>query len=219
VSVRAAIFDLDGTLADSLADIGGAVNRVLARRGLPTHPVSAYLRFIGDGAEKLIARALPAERQELIMPVLIDYRAEYAAHLADETTLFPGVAELLDGLCERRITLAILSNKPDAPTKALCERLLLRWPFKVIYGERAGVPRKPDPTAALEIAQLLEVRPAECAFVGDTPIDMRTARASGMFGIGVLWGFRSREELLEAGASAIAEHPSEVVAAIRSARA
>ena len=212
--IRAAIFDLDGTLADSLADIGGAVNRVLARRGLPTHPVSAYLRFIGDGAEKLIERALPADRGELRGAVLADYRAEYAAHLADETTLFPGIAEMLDGLCERRLTMAILSNKPDAPTKALSEKLLSRWPFKVIYGERAGIPRKPDPTSALEIARLLGVPPTDCAFVGDTPIDMRTARAAGMFGIGVLWGFRSHEELAEAGAQASATHPRDVVAAL-----
>lgn len=204
---RAVLFDLDGTLADTLADIAGAVNEVLAARELPPHPVPAYLGFVGEGAKRLIERALPADRQALVPDVLAEYHRAYAARLTQESRLYPGIAPMLDGLVAQGWTLAVLSNKQEAFTRAVARALLSAWPFQIVHGEREGVPRKPDPTAALEIAQRLELSPARCAFVGDTPIDMKTAQAAGMFGVGATWGFRPREELLAAGAQGIIDRP------------
>lgn len=212
--IRAVLFDLDGTLADSLSDIGGAVNEVLAARGLPIHPIPAYLQFIGEGAEELIARALPPDRPDLVQPALADYRKAYPARLTRETRLYPGVPEMLDGVVERGLAMAVLSNKPDASTRALSEALLSRWPFRIVFGERAGIPRKPDPSAALEIARQLGVPPGQCAFVGDTAIDMQTAVAAGMHGVGVLWGFRSRQELEASGARVVLADPRHLSQAI-----
>jgi phosphoglycolate phosphatase len=208
--VRAALFDLDGTLADTLADIAGAVNEVLAARGLPVHPVRDYLGFVGEGARRLVERALPEDRQALVVEVLGEYHDAYAARLTRETRLYPGIAGMLDGLVAAGIPIAILSNKQDAFTRAVAEALLSAWPFRVIYGERVGVPRKPDPTAALEIARRLEISPEHCAFVGDTAIDMKTATASGMYGIGVPWGFRPREELIASGARVVVASPEDL---------
>ena len=213
--IRAVLFDLDGTLADSLADIGGAVNRVLVELGFPTHPVASYARFVGDGAEKLIERALPEDQVALRPEALARYRQVYYEQMFDQTRLFDGIPALLDALAEDGYRLAVLSNKPDGQTRAMCEKLLARWHFSAVFGERHGVPRKPDPQGALEIAQRLELAPAACAFVGDTPIDMRTSVAAGMFGIGVTWGFRPREELIAAGGKVVAERPGEILAALR----
>jgi phosphoglycolate phosphatase len=213
-ALRAVLFDLDGTLADTLADIAGAVNEVLAAHGLPVHPPADFLAFVGEGAERMISRALPADRQALLPQVLGEYHDLYARRLTRETVLYPGIAPMLDAIVANGLSIAVLSNKRDAFTRAVAESLLHRWPFRVVHGERAGVPRKPDPTAALEIARKLGVPPGACAFVGDTAVDMKTAAAAGMFGVGVLWGFRGREELEASGAQVIAQRPQDVVDAI-----
>lgn len=211
MAIKAAIFDLDGTLVDSLADIGGAMNRALAHHGLPTHPVDAYRLFVGDGVQKLAERALPRDRQELKEPVLAEYRRYYAEGLLDRTQPFPGIEGLLDGLTERGVALAVLSNKPDPATRRIVTHFFSRWPLKAVFGERAGVPRKPDPTAALEIARAVGAQPDECLFVGDSAIDMRTANAAGMRAVGVLWGMRGREELEANGAKALVAHPADIL--------
>lgn len=212
--LRAVLFDLDGTLADTLADIAGAVNEVLATRGLPVHPPADFLAFVGEGAQRMISRALPADAQALVPDVLREYHEGYARRLSRQTRLYPGIAEMLDAIVARGLAIAVLSNKKDAFTRAVAEAFLQPWPFRVVYGEREGVPRKPDPTAALEIARRLEVPPQACAFVGDTAVDMKTAAAAGMYGIGVLWGFRGREELEAAGAKVLAPTPKDVVEAL-----
>jgi phosphoglycolate phosphatase len=206
--MNAVIFDLDGTLIDSLADIGSAMNRTLERHGLPTHSLAAYRTFVGEGVEKLTERALPADRQELKERIALDYRRDYAAHALGETKLYPGIPAMLDALSARGNRLAILSNKPHEPTQALVKSLLSRWQFDMALGERPSVERKPHPRAALEIAQALQKSPGECYFVGDTAIDMRTAVAAKMTPVGVLWGFRGRNELLGAGAAHLLEEPS-----------
>jgi phosphoglycolate phosphatase len=191
--MRGVIFDLDGTLVDSLGDIASAMNRTLAAAGFPTHPLDAYRSFVGEGVQKLAERALPQGAQHVRTEVVAAYQADYAEHFLDASTLYPGISALLDGLSERRIQLAVLSNKPDEPTRHLVQALLGRWHFQVVLGERPGVPRKPDPTSALEVAGLMGLGAAEVAFVGDTLVDIATARAAGMRPYGVLWGFRAQE--------------------------
>ncbi len=209
---RAVIFDLDGTLADSLGDIGGAMNEALVAGGLPAHPLLAYHLFIGEGVDVLARRAAPM-LEELHLKKLVDeYRERYAARIDAATRPYEGVSDMLDGLVAANVPLAVLSNKRDDFTVELVRRRFSRWPFRAVRGERVDVPRKPDPTAALEIASTLGVAPADCAFVGDTAIDMKTARAAGMLPVGVLWGFRGREELLEAGAKRLIAHPRELLA-------
>ena len=210
-SFRAVIFDLDGTLADSLGDIGGAMNEALAARGLLEHPLLAYHQFIGEGVEVLARRAAPLLEERHVKALVDEYRERYAARIDAATRPYEGISELLDGLVQAQVPLAVLSNKRDDFTIELVRRRFSRWPFRAVRGERADVPRKPDPTAALEIASTLAVAPADCAFVGDTSIDMKTALAAGMQPVGVLWGFRGREELLEAGAKRLLAHPRELL--------
>jgi phosphoglycolate phosphatase len=210
IRARAAIFDLDGTLADTLADIATAMNDALAAPGMPRHDLAAYRRFVGEGVEQLATRALPADRQDE-RPALIErYLARYAEVLLDESVPYPGVVALLDDLAARGVPLGVLSNKPDPSTQTVTAALFGPTRFAIVAGRRPDVPRKPDPTAALAIAATLGVPPAETIFVGDTAIDMKTARAAGMIPVGVAWGFRP-EELEAAGASLVAATPAAIL--------
>ncbi len=207
--MRGVIFDLDGTLVDSLGDIAAAMNRSLAARGFPTHPVDAYRTFIGEGVAKLAERALPPGKQEAKAALLQAYQADYALNLLETSAPYPGIPELLDALSTRGIPMAVLSNKPDAPTRRIVETLLGRWRFQAVAGERPGVPRKPDPAAALELARAMDVAASAVAFVGDTLVDVFTARAAGMRPLGVLWGFRAQE--VAASGVATVQHPEDLL--------
>lgn len=209
---RCVLFDLDGTLVDSLADLADSMNRVLTRQGLPSHPVHAYRYFVGDGITRLVQRALPAEaqQQDLVEECVREMRQEYASHWADTTRPYPGIAELLDALTTRQIEIAILSNKPDELTQKVVRTLLPEWHFATVAGARETIARKPDPAGALRIADLLHRKPAEFLYLGDTNTDMQTARGAGMFAIGALWGFRTAEELKENGAQALLSVPIEL---------
>lgn len=218
MQLRAVFFDLDGTLVDSLGDIADAMNHALAHHGLPTHQEPAYRRFVGEGVRELARRAVPAGREDLAGPVLETYRAYYDEHLFDRTASYPGIPALLATLAEQGVVMGVLSNKSDSFVKRLVERLLPGVAFARVYGERPGVPRKPDPTAVLGMAAELELVPGVCGFVGDTAVDMETARAAGMYGVGVTWGFRDAEELHAHGARAVATTADELLAALRSAR-
>jgi phosphoglycolate phosphatase len=212
--IHAVIFDLDGTLADSIADIGTAMNAVLASLKLEPHALDRYKGFVGEGAEVLVTRAVLARVPELPRPVpeLCEaYRAEYARLEHQGSTLYPGVEAMLEGLVARRIPMAVLSNKRDDFTRHLVQQALGRFPFVDVRGEREGVPRKPDPTAAFELALALNVIPANIGFVGDTAVDMKTARNAGMTSIGALWGFRGRAELEANGAQFLLTHPVDLL--------
>lgn len=209
--MKAFIFDLDGTLADSLGDIGGAMNEALAARGLPTHALPDYHAFIGEGVEVLARRAAPMVGERDLPKLVDEYRTRYAARLDATTKPYDGIPAMLDALVAAHLPLAVLSNKRDDFTVELVRRCFGRWPFAVVRGERADVPRKPNPAAALEIAATLGLQPGDCTFVGDTAVDMKTAVAAGMRPVGVLWGFRGRDELLAAGASVLISHPRELV--------
>lgn len=208
----AAIFDLDGTLVDSLRDIGEAMNHALAAHGLPTYPLDVYRQLVGEGVRRLTERTVPAERPELIDPVLAEYRRFYTEHLLVSTRPFEGIEPLLDALCARGMRLAVLSNKPDPATQTIVRALFSRWPLRAVQGERSDVPRKPDPTGALQLARVLETEPSRCLFVGDSGIDMQTAVNAGMLPVGVLWGLRDRDELLRHGARWLLAEPRELIA-------
>ena len=212
--ITTVIFDLDGTLADSLGDIGGAMNEALAARHLPTHPLDDYRQMVGDGVEMLAQRALGNAPGVDLDTLVTEYRARYAARIEAETRPYEGVAQMLDALVAKKLQLAVLSNKREDFTVELVKRQFSRWPFAEVRGERVNVPRKPDPIAALDIARALKVSPAQCAFVGDTPIDIKTGVSAGMLAIGVLWGFRGRDELHAAGANHLIAHPRELIALV-----
>jgi phosphoglycolate phosphatase len=209
--IRAVLFDLDGTLADTLADLANATNSALSQVGCPTHPTDSYRHMVGDGARELCARALPADKQVLVDDVLRLMRQHYDEHCFDLTRLYPGVAELVSALTKRSLTLAVLSNKPDEFTERVIAHYFNPSPFAVVRGQLPNVPLKPDPTAALQIAQELGIPPARWLYLGDTNTDMRTARGAGMHAVGVLWGFRDQVELLASGAEHIATKPGDVL--------
>jgi phosphoglycolate phosphatase len=213
MTFRAVMFDLDGTLLDTLADIARAANQALEREGMPAHPAADYRAFIGDGVAMLFRRALPPARAEdaLIARCVEGFHDAYARCWDDRTRPFDGIPELLDALVARDLSLTVLSNKPDAFTRLYGERYLAPWPFRAVVGQRDHVPRKPAPAGALGIAEELGIEPAAFAYVGDSGVDMKTARAAGMFAIGVSWGFRPVEELRETGADAIIDHPAELL--------
>jgi len=209
---RAAIFDLDGTLLDTLEDIASAMDFALQRHGLPPRSLDEYRQFIGEGVRNLVRRAVGASggQGELEAEVMTAYRRRYEERMAVATRPYPGVNELLEGLRARGVPAAVLSNKPDDATRALVERFF-PGQVAVARGERPSAPRKPDPTSALEVARALGVAPAGCLFAGDTRVDMETANRAEMFAVGVLWGFRSREELEASGARALVAAPEEIL--------
>ncbi len=177
--IRAVLFDLDGTLADTLADLANATNWALQQVGCPTHPTDSYRYKVGDGARELCARALPADKQGLADEVLRLMRQRYDEHCFDFTRLYPGIAELVSALAQRRLPLAVLSNKPDEFTKRVIAHYFQPSPFAIVRGQLPNVPLKPDPTAALQIAQELAIPPAHWLYLGDTNTDMRTATRRG----------------------------------------
>jgi phosphoglycolate phosphatase len=213
MNFEAVIFDLDGTLLDTLEDIANAANSSLARHGFPSHEADAYRYFIGDGVPKLMSRALPPEKRndDLIADCVTAFRKEYGRTWNVNTRPYEGMPELLDALAVRKIKMAVLSNKPDDFTKRCVEAFLQAWSFEMILGLGHGVPHKPDPTGALEIAEHLDIAPAQILYLGDSAVDMKTAVKAGMFPIGALWGFRTLDELVENGARATIEQPMELL--------
>jgi phosphoglycolate phosphatase len=210
---RATIFDLDGTLLDTLDDIADAANRVLAARGFPTHPNPDYRTLIGEGVVKLILKALPETHHDeaMVKACVVAYGQQYERTWNIQTRPYAGVPEMLDTLAARGMKLAVLSNKPDHFTQRCVGELLTKWAFDVVLGASDSFPRKPDPASAIEIARRLGVPPAECLFVGDSGIDMQTARAAHMYPVGALWGFRGQEELLKEGARLLIHKPSDLL--------
>jgi phosphoglycolate phosphatase len=210
---KAVIFDLDGTLLNTLKDIGNSVNTGLTKIGLPIHEIEAYKSFIGWGREELAIKALPENQRnpEQIQKLLAYINEEYGKHWADNTLPYPGVPEMLDTLTAKNIKMAILSNKPQDFTDWTVTRLLPKWHFEVVSGVRASVPKKPDPTAARQIAVNWSLTPSQIIFLGDSEIDVQTANRAGMLAVGALWGFRSREELLSCGAKTLISRPADLI--------
>lgn len=205
----AIIFDLDGTLVDTLADIAAAMNHVLEQSGLPTHSVEAYKNFIGMGARVLVHRALPASSDHDEDRYLDAFRERYVSHLTERSAPYPGIPELLRKLQERGYPMSVLSNKPHEPTQRLVAALFPASVFYTVQGHRTGVALKPEPAEALRLCREMSAR--RCVFVGDSEVDMKTARAASMTAIGVAWGLRPPDALKAAGADVIIEKPEQLL--------
>ena len=210
---KAVIFDLDGTLIDTLDDLADSMNNVLRNAGFPIHEKDKYKYFVGDGMKNLVKRALPIGNYEdsVIEAYLSQMKFEYSKNWKVKSKPYPGIPELLDSLEQTKIPKAVLSNKAHEFTVQVINELLPKWHFDFVFGERLGITRKPDPRGALEIARSLGIKPCDILYVGDTSTDMKTALNAGMYAVGVLWGFREKPELLEYGAAVTIAHPSELI--------
>lgn len=211
---QAVMFDLDGTLADTLADITSAGNHVLARLGHPPIDQERYRYLAGQGARSLLCTALGPEKEHLVPEGLAMFRAYYEVHGLDHVRPYRGIPDLMQELTKRGIRMAILSNKPEAAVHQVVQHLFDDDLFEIARGhlETPGAPGlKPDPAGALAIADQFGIEPAAWIYVGDTRVDMETAHAARMFAVGVLWGFRDELELRESGAEAIIREPSELL--------
>jgi phosphoglycolate phosphatase len=211
--MKAVLFDLDGTLLDTLADIASCANLVRAELGLPPHPADAYKHFVGDGLTELLRRAIPARhlRGPGLRARARRFEALYEEHAMDETRPYPGVARMLDGVARCGLPMAVVSNKPQRFTEACVEKLLGRWRFAAVRGARPKVPLKPDPAGPLAAARSMRVAPGAVLYLGDTSVDMKAARAAGMFAVGALWGFRDAAELRASGAQVLIRRPGELL--------
>lgn len=211
MSFTAVIFDLDGTLLDTLAEIADSMNGVLTRLGYPTHDLQAYRYLTGDGVAALVTNALPpgARDEPALRRAGELLREEYLKNWGHKAKPYDGIPELLDALAARHVSLNVLSNKMNEFTRMAVQQFLGRWAFDEVLGESPKFPRKPDPASALHIAERLGRRSSEVAYLGDTRIDMETAVAAGMYPVGALWGFRDKEELLASGAQAVISAPLE----------
>jgi phosphoglycolate phosphatase len=212
IEFQAILFDLDGTLLDTLVDIACAANAGLKELGLPTYPVESYRRFVGDGAGCLARRIMPEDQDDKAVERCREIiAAKYAKCWADNTKPYPGVPELLAELHERRIPMAVLSNKPHESTRFVVEGYFPDHYFQIVRGSLPSVPIKPNPAGALQIAEELDILPERFVYLGDTDTDMRTAVAAGMFPAGALWGFRTAEELAANGAKVLLKKPQEIL--------
>jgi phosphoglycolate phosphatase len=212
--MKAFIFDLDGTLINSLADIAEAVNRALEERGFPPQPLELFPQLIGEGVHKLVEHAVPPGVLPTIdIPSMIaDYQRHYAGTWRDKTRPYEGIAEVIGALRASGMKTAVLSNKPDHFTRLCCDHFFAHGSFDAVRGAREGVPRKPHPQAGFELAAELGLSLDECAYVGDSGLDMEFAVNTGMFPLGVLWGFRGEAELRANGAARLVENPDELLA-------
>ena len=210
---RLAVFDLDGTLLDTIGDLAASCNAMLAQRGLPEHPLDAYPLMVGNGIMRLVERALPEHLRtaEYVAEARRDFVAYYTDHIDLHTRPYEGIMEVIAELQRRGWTLAVASNKFDEGTRSLVRKFFAEGTFKAIYGNREGVPLKPDATLLRTIAEECNTPIEQCYMIGDSGVDIITARNAGARSIGVTWGFRSREELESEGADHIASHPSQIL--------
>jgi len=213
MNFKAVIFDLDGTLLDTLADLSDSMNSVLERMSLPTHHLSDYKILVGRGMRNLVTSALPPEMRtgEIIEQCYTAMFDEYGRRWDKKTRPYEGIEELLTELGSKRIRMAILSNKLDTLTQLVVQKYLAKWNFEAVFGEREGVPRKPDPAGLFEIAGIMNITPAEILCLGDSGSDMTAAINAGMYPAGAQWGFRGREELISYGALKVFEKPADLL--------
>ena len=218
---KAAIFDLDGTLIDSLEDLANSANAMLESYGFPTHPVDPYRYFVGNGSRKLMERCLPKEKgadPAFVDEALARYKKIYAEHTQDKTRPYDGILEMLAALKRMNIPMGICTNKHQSAAEDIVNAMFPAGMFATVIGDQPGLPRKPDPKKVLRMAEEYGVRPEEVAYFGDTSVDMDTAVNAGMLPIGVLWGFRPKEELTEHGAKVLLEKPSDLFQKVEFAR-
>lgn len=212
--LRAVIFDLDGTLADTLEDITDAMNDVLAEIGREPVTPGRMRRLVGEGLPVLIERAAGIDDAKTVASLVQRYRPAYAARMLRRTRLYPGIDEALDALAGAGASMCVLSNKPHYFTEPMCDALLSRWGFVRCLGHRNDGPRKPDPAGALELAQAMTRVPQDVFFVGDSDVDVQTAHNAGMPSIAVTWGFRDRDELTAARPTHLVHRPADLLEVI-----
>ena len=205
------IFDLDGTLLDSIEDIAFSMNKVLESLELPAHKIEDYKYFVGGGVDVLVENALNGKSKEIKDEVIKKFKVEYDGKLHSKTLPYAGIYDLLDELKKLECNLAVLSNKPHEFTVTYVNHFFKDYNFKEVHGQKDGTPKKPNPIQALNIASKLNINPKDIFFVGDTKVDMQTAKNSNMCAIGVLWGFRDEKELKDFGADFIVEKPLDIL--------
>lgn len=208
-SIDALIFDLDGTLLDTVEDIGAACEHILAKYGYPGHDLSEYKKMVGNGFDKLVERAI-GYRPDNIGELVRETREYYKDHLAERTNPYPRMAETLGELASRGIKLAVLSNKPDEMSKTLIDHYFSGIPFQYVVGAIEGVPLKPDPASLKKLLDRMDVASERAAYCGDSDVDMITANNAGLYAVGAGWGFRGVRELLDANATRVYGAPREL---------
>ena len=209
--IKAVLFDLDGTLVNSIYDIGSAMNVALESLGQPTFPIEQYYKMVGNGMKKLCQRALAEDRQQLLEELLQRYQTRYLAHCCDDTVVYEGVPQLLNALHDRRYKLAVITNKPADQAKRVMDTLLPGAPLDVVWGQQPPFAVKPDPAVYYHVCDLLGVQAEETLYCGDSDVDMLFAKNAGAKGAGCLWGFRDEAELKAAGADHLAKAPLEIL--------
>lgn len=213
MAVKLVIFDLDGTLLNTIGDLAEAADHMLALRDLPRHDYAAYCSFVGNGIMRLVERALPEalREAEYVAAARQDFLAYYIDHIDQKTRPYPGIVELLEQLQAAGIRLAVASNKFQAGTEKLIRAFFPQIRFEVVFGQRPEVALKPDPAVVEEILTLTGVAREEALYVGDSGVDMQTAHAACVRSVGVSWGFRSREELEHNAADCIVDRAEEIL--------
>jgi phosphoglycolate phosphatase len=211
--IEAVLFDLDGTLLDTLDDIAGCGNWMLAQNGWPIHDIEAYKYFVGGGAEKLIASIVPEDARAPgeLARVREIYLRRYRERATDKTRPYDGVPELLDALEKRGVKTAVVSNKPDEDTRQTVKHFFGKRRFGFVIGSRPGLPLKPDPAAVNLAIESIGVSAEKCVYAGDSGTDMTTAKNAGCMAVGVTWGFRERDELEAGGADRLIDSPEELL--------
>ena len=214
--LKAVVFDLDGTLLDTIPDIAANLNRALAECGFPTHPVEKCKTFVGDGIINAIRRALPEGTEEdAVWDVHTLYQRFYPENCTVHTQYYPGIRELLTALRDAGVPMAVLSNKTDGTAKRIAAHYFPEIPFKGVFGRVPERPLKPDPAAAAPILEAVGLAAEEIAYVGDSGTDMTFARAVGMLPVATPWGYRTREELVEKGAAFVLDQPMDLLAVLK----
>jgi phosphoglycolate phosphatase len=213
LTYKGVLFDLDGTLLNTIEDIADATNAVMRRHGFPEHTPGTYRWWVGEGVEQLMKRALP---QKQLNPSLLslcvgEMKAEYTHRWRKKTRPYDGIPELLAMLTKKKVRTAVLSNKPDRVVQASVKMFLPEHAFDFVAGVREPWPLKPDPTVALQIAEHLHLLPQEIVYLGDTAVDMVTAKRAGMYPVGALWGFRNADELKNSGADKLISTAQELL--------
>lgn len=215
--IKALLFDLDGTLVNSIFDIAAAMNHALESLSLPTFSVEQYYHMVGNGMKKLCLRALPEDRQSLCPELLRRYNARYLSHCCDETRVYDGVPALLEDAKKEGLLLALITNKPAPQTKNVVDALLPTAPLDVVWGQQPPFAVKPDPAVYRHVCSLLGVAPEETVYCGDSDVDIRFAHNVGALGLGCVWGFRGEDELRAAGADLLAARPGDILPLLREA--
>ena len=209
--IKAVLFDLDGTLVNSIYDIGGAMNHALESLGQPTFSIEQYYQMVGNGMKNLCRRALDPQQHHLLDTLLERYNARYLAHCCDDTVAYEGASALLQQLKNRGLKLALITNKPHPQAQKVMDTLLPDVPLDVIWGQQPPFAVKPDPAVYLHVCDLLGIAPEETLYCGDSDVDILFARNAGAKGVGCLWGFRGEQELKQAGAHFLVARPLDIL--------